>query len=113
MLAIACPAIAHADLDAAGQREVQALLDFVSRSHCTFIRNGKAYGAEQARSHLQYKLDYLVQRHKVSSAEEFIERAGTESSFSGQPYRVNCEGNEEPSADWLMQELHRLRAAAP
>jgi hypothetical protein len=113
MLGMAWPAMAHADLDATGQREVQALLDFVGRSHCTFIRNGKAYGAEQARSHLEYKLDYLVQRHKVNSAEEFIERAGTESSFSGKPYQVNCDGTEQPSADWLMQELHRLRTAAP
>lgn len=110
---IACTTVAHADLDAAGQREVQALLDFVGHSHCTFIRNGKAYDAEAARSHLEYKFNYLLERHRVNSAEEFIQRAGTESSFSGKPYRVNCGGNERPSAEWLMQELHRLRAAAP
>ncbi|WP_236585267.1 DUF5329 domain-containing protein [Dyella sp. EPa41] len=109
----ACAATAHADLDATGQREVQALLAFVGSSHCTFIRNGKAYDAEAARNHLQYKLDYLVQRHKVNSAEEFIERAGTDSSFSGKPYRVNCDGTERLSADWLREELQRLRATPP
>jgi len=113
VIGAACTATAHADLDAMGQREVQALLAFVGSSHCTFIRNGKAYDADAARSHLEYKLDYLLRRHKVNSAEEFIERAGTESSFSGKPYRVNCDGVERPSADWLMEELQRLRAMPP
>jgi hypothetical protein len=112
-LCIGYPTVVRADLDAASQREVQALLAFVGSSHCTFIRNGKAYGADQARSHLEYKLNYLVQRHKVNSAEEFIERAGTESSFSGEPYRVNCDDKERLSADWLMEELHRLRVSSP
>ncbi|WP_172461919.1 DUF5329 domain-containing protein [Dyella jiangningensis] len=110
---VVCPTVARADLDAIGQREVQALLAFVGSSHCTFIRNGKAYGADQARSHLEYKLNYLLQRHRVNSAEEFIERAGTESSFSGKPYRVDCDGRERPSADWLMEELHRMRTPGP
>ena len=44
-----------------------------------------------------------------NSAEDFIERAATQSSFSGRPYLVNCGGNERPSADWLKEELHLLR----
>lgn len=102
---------AHAGLDAQGQREVDALLAFVGNSHCTFIRNGKSYDAADAQSHLAHKLNYLLQRGKVNSAEEFIERAGTESSFSGKPYLVNCDGTERPSADWLKEALRHLREA--
>lgn len=47
-----------------------------------------------------------------NSAEDFIERAATQSSFSGRPYLVNCGGNERPSADWLKEELHLLRGGA-
>lgn len=105
--------VAYAGLDAQGQREVDALLAFVGSSHCTFIRNGKSYDAADAQSHLAFKLNYLVQRDKVNSADEFIELAGTASSFSGKPYLVNCDGTERPSADWLKEELRHLREAQP
>lgn len=107
------PVAAQAELDAQGQREVAALLAFIGQSPCTFIRNGKSYSAADAKSHLESKLHYLQQRNQVNSAEEFIDRAGTESSLSGQPYRVNCGGEERLSADWLKDELRVLRQAQP
>jgi hypothetical protein len=103
----------HAALDATAQREVNALLAFVGNSHCTFIRNGSSYSATQAQAHLQDKLDYLLRKDRVNSAEQFIERAGSESSFSGKPYKVNCDGKEQLSADWLKAELQRLRQSQP
>lgn len=106
-------AVSHAQLDARGEREVAALLNFVGDSHCTFIRNGKAYGAADARSHLQYKLNYLLKANEVASAEDFIAKAATESSMSGKPYRVDCDGVERLSADWLGEELRHLREAQP
>ncbi len=104
---------AHAGLDAQGQREVAALLSFVGQSHCSFIRNGKSYSAADAKNHLELKLNYLLERDKVNSAEEFIDRAGTVSSFSGRPYLVNCGGADRPSADWLKEELQLLRRTQP
>ena len=104
---------AHAALDATGHREVSALLAFVGSSRCTFIRNGSVYSATQAQAHLQQKLDYLLRKDMVNSAEQFIERAGSESSFSGKPYKVNCDGKEQLSADWLRDELQRLRQVQP
>ena len=100
---------AQAALDANAQREVSALLAFVGNSHCTFIRNGSSYSSTQAQAHLQDKLDYLLRKDRVNSAEEFIERAASESSLSGKPYKVNCDGREQLSADWLKDELQRLR----
>ncbi|MGH6952508.1 MAG: DUF5329 family protein [Vitreimonas sp.] len=45
--------------------------------------------------------------------EDFIARAATESSFSGQTYSVNCAGQTQPSASWLKQELQRIRQSQP
>ncbi|WP_266183547.1 DUF5329 domain-containing protein [Dyella humicola] len=104
---------AYAALDATGQREVAALLTFVGNSHCTFIRNGSSYSGVAARAHLQSKLEYLEHRDQINSAEEFIARAASTSSFSGKPYKVNCDGKEQLSADWLTEELLRLRQAEP
>ncbi|MFK2916749.1 DUF5329 domain-containing protein [Dyella koreensis] len=100
---------AQAALDAKGQQEVRALLAFVGASHCTFIRNGSSYSATEAQAHMQQKLDYLLRKDRVNSAEEFIERAGSESSMSGKPYKVSCDGKEQLSGDWLREELERLR----
>ena len=104
---------ARAALDATGQREVQALLAFVGASHCTFIRNGSSYAAADAQAHLQNKLDYLERRNLVNSAEDFIKQAASQSSLSGKPYKVNCDGQERLSADWLGEELQHLRQAQP
>jgi hypothetical protein len=50
----------------------------------------------------------------VASAEQFIERAATRSSVSGEAYWVRC-GSAPPqlSAVWLGAQLQALRAAAP
>jgi hypothetical protein len=111
--AMGLSANAQAALDVTAQREVHALLAFVGNSHCSFIRNGSVYSSTQAQAHLQQKLDYLLRKDMVNSAEQFIERAGSESSFSGKPYKVNCDGREQLSADWLKTELQRLRHAQP
>lgn len=104
---------AYATPDARAQQEIAALLAFVGQSHCDFIRNGKSYGAEQAQSHLTDKLHYLLRADKVNSAEEFIDRAGTQSSLSGEPYLVVCDGRQQTSAAWLKDELQRLRQGEP
>ncbi|MDR3447424.1 DUF5329 domain-containing protein [Dyella sp.] len=101
----------RAQSDDASQREITALLSFVAHSPCTFIRNGTAYPATQAEGHLEDKLHYLQRKDKVHSAEDFIQLAATESSISGKPYLVRCDGKEQPSADWLNEELRRLRNA--
>lgn len=100
---------AEAALNAQGQQEVAELLAFVESSGCTFIRNGDAHAPADARAHLQKKLDYLNDKGLVDSAEDFIARAATESSFSGTAYQVDCQGKKQLSADWLNSELQRLR----
>ena len=104
------PAGAGRALPQASQ-EIGRLLSFVEDSGCTFIRNGSEYPAAEARAHLQKKLDYLERRDLVASSEDFIERAATQSSLSGKPYQVRCATQTRNSADWLNQELRRLRQA--
>ncbi|MCP1623897.1 DUF5329 domain-containing protein [Pseudomonas nitroreducens] len=100
---------AQAAVDAKAQREITQLLDFVEHSGCQFIRNGSAYPAAEARAHLQKKLDYLENKDMVSSAEDFIERAATKSSMSGQRYQMDCPAGKQDASAWLNDELKRLR----
>jgi hypothetical protein len=92
-------------------QEISHLLTFVADSGCTYVRNGKQYDAAKAREHIERKYEYL--RDRISTTEQFIKYAATESSTSGQPYTVICSGQEEPSADWLSRELARYRATTP
>lgn len=109
LLASSLPALAAPSPQAS--QEIGRLLSFVEDSGCTFIRNGSEYPAAEARAHLQKKLDYLERKDLVASSEDFIERAATQSSLSGKPYQVRCATQTRNSADWLNQELRRLRQA--
>ena len=103
-----------APLPPAARTEIDALLSRLETSGCEFNRNGTWYPAGEARGHLLRKLKYLEDRGQVSSAEQFIERAASGSSMSGDPYLVRC-GNGAPvqSATWLRSQLQTLRAAGP
>ena len=94
----------------AAQQEIGILLNSVGKSQCEFYRNGQWQGAAMARSHLQRKYDYLLRKEMVSTAEEFIERAGSGSSMSGKSYQIRCGAGEAvPSAQWLSTRLQAYR----
>ena len=117
LLAICFAAQLAAALDETARREIDYLLTRLESSDCRFFRNGKWYGAKRARRHLEKKLAWLAKRDLVASAEQFIERAATKSSNSGEAYRVHCGDAADvpdtavPSAVWLMNELTRYRQA--
>lgn len=100
-----------AELSGAAQKEITLLLDRIEASNCSFGRNGDWYPPAEARKHLQMKLDYMVKRNMLGTAEEFISKAATASSVSGQPYQIRC-GIQAPvpSATWLTAELKRIRS---
>jgi hypothetical protein len=88
--------------------EIAHLLEFVAKSPCTFIRNGKAYPAAEARVHLERK--YAVLKDRIRTAEDFIDLAASRSSVSGDPYRIRCSpGQEQETSAWLRWELLRFR----
>jgi Spy/CpxP family protein refolding chaperone len=92
--------------------EVNFLLGFVEGSGCDFQRNGSWHTAHEAQVHLRDKFNYLAARNHLETTEQFIEGAATESSLTGRPYMVRCNGAPIISSNrWLNDELLRFRKA--
>ncbi len=93
------------------QAEIQYLLDFVEISGCEFYRNGSWYHSQQAREHLQAKLEYLSARKRIHTAEDFIQLAASKSSMSGKPYEIRCgKCTASAASSWLAGVLSRYRS---
>ena len=96
----------------AARAEIGGLLGRLETSRCEFQRNGTWHNAADAKSHLLVKLNYLEERGMVASTEQFIERAASQSSLSGQPYQVRCANAAPvPSRTWLLSQLQLMRSA--
>jgi hypothetical protein len=102
--------VARAAAPAAAQVEIEYLLQYVGMSGCEFYRNGSWYDGARAQAHLRGKYDYLAARNRIASAEDFIDKAATKSSFSGQAYKIRCVGQAEVESNpWLREVLARYR----
>ena len=113
VIALASQHVVAGDLPPSTRAEIDHLLAYLEQSGCRFERNGKWHDSAEARAHMERKLRWLEKRDLVATTEQFIERAATESSRSGKPYRVQCEPQEPvASAAWFAAELARWRAAA-
>ena len=95
----------HAEADA--DTEIRALIQAVAESECEFNRNGSLYSAETAAEHLELK--YARGKRYADSAEAFIERLASKSSWSGKPYQMICDGQTQPTGDWLTATLEDIR----
>jgi len=104
-LLLAFPGAAFAD--AVDETEIVYLLDFVAASGCIFVRNGDEHNAADAADHLRLK--YGRGKRYVDSAEDFIDFLATESSWSGEPYTIICDGVSQASAQWLYRALSDYR----
>ena len=94
--------------------EIQHLLDYLGKSGCQFFRNGSWHSSADARDHVQKKYAALLDRGMVKSTEDFIARAASESSVSGEAYQVRCAGSGAvTTAKWLEAELARYRKLRP
>jgi len=92
------------------QIEVNFLLGYVEGSSCEFYRNGSWHDSKEAQAHLRDKYKWLVLRGLINTTDDFIERAATKSSLSGNPYEVRCNGGAlVTSNQWLHNELARFR----
>jgi Family of unknown function (DUF5329) len=95
------------------KQEIAHLFSVLESSNCQFNRNGMWYSAKEAAGHLQAKYRYLQDKDLVSSAEKFIDRAATESSFSGKAYQIKCADNvSQASKPWFQAALVKYRNAA-
>jgi hypothetical protein len=90
--------------------EVMHLLAFVQQSTCEFNRNDTWHSGLEARQHLEMKYDSLVIRGSISKAEDFVDKAASNSSLSGRDYQIRCRnGKTISSSQWLSAELRRYR----
>ena len=85
--ALPLAALAEKPTPAASQ-EIEHLITNLKASGCEFQRNGSWYDSAKAADHLRSKYDYLLKKGWVATPEDFIARAGTESSMSHKPYQV-------------------------
>jgi len=105
-------AAAHAAPTPAAKIEIEYLLSAVASSDCRFYRNGTWYDARSAAAHLRGKYESLAARGLIGGADDFIDRAATKSSLSGQDYAIKCEGAAEMSSrQWLTNLLVAYRAS--
>lgn len=114
LLATLVPVLVQAAPPEKARREIDRLIVALGSSGCEFQRNGRWYPANEAQAHLRRKYEYLVKRDLVDTPEQFIERAGSQSSMSGKAYAVRCPGKAAvPSSQWLGARLSEIRHAAP
>ena len=108
------PALGAALPNATAQREIDGLLRAVGTSGCQFLRGGTAHPAADAQRHLHKKYEYMATRNMLASAEDFIDKAATGSSISGEPYAIQC-GQAAPvrSDEWLRARLQLIRQPPP
>jgi hypothetical protein len=102
-------AISHTD-PAQAPKEIEHLLEFVANSGCTFHRNGSDHDSVDAADHMRLK--YSRGKRYADTAEHFIDRLASKSSWTGKPYMVTCSNQTEPSGEWLNRELNHYRAAS-
>ena len=103
-----------AQLTPSAQREITGLLQAVGTSGCHFIRGGTAYSATEAQEHLSKKYEYMAARDMLASTEDFISKAATRSSMSGEAYAIRCgEAPAQKSEEWMKARLKAMRQPAP
>ena len=90
------------------ETKIRSLIHAVRESGCDFDRNGTLYTADRAAEHLELK--YARGKRYAGSAEAFIERLATGSSWSGEPYWMICDGDKTLAAEWLGKRLESSRA---
>ena len=111
LAALVLAPVARADPPTSVQVEVNFLLGYIDGSGCEFYRNGTWHTSQVAQAHLRDKYNYLAARNMINTTEQFIERAATQSSLSGQAYEVRCSGGAAVSSNqWMREKLAHFRA---
>jgi hypothetical protein len=105
--------VALAEPPAIMQQEINYLIRHIGDSGCEFKRNGLwNNNSKTAEAHVRGKYDFLVKLGMIDTTKDFIDKAATESSVSGEPYEIRCGGDlPMPSSVWLRNELARYRAS--
>jgi hypothetical protein len=109
-LALYIAPVARAAPPSVAENEINHLLGLIEQSGCEFFRNGTWYDAQRAQVHLRAKYDALAANNQIKSADDFIEKAASKSSMSGQPYQIRCgDGAVMSTNQWFNEALARYR----
>jgi Family of unknown function (DUF5329) len=103
---------ASAEVSPNARQEISYLFTHLKSSGCEFNRNGSWYKADAAADHLNQKYEYLLDKGYISTTEDFIARAASESSMSHKAYIVKCSGTDTKSAAWFKDALKKYRSEA-
>lgn len=104
------PAISSANPPPSAEREIEHLLNYITGSDVTFLRNGDSHQAGEAAEHIRKKYDYYL--NKVFTAEDFIRLSATKSALSGKVYYIKLsDGTRTSNSEWLLAELKSYRQA--
>jgi hypothetical protein len=96
--------------------EIKYLKQYIKSSQCMFTRNGDTYAAPKALEHIEKKYQYY--KNDITSAERFIEKSASKSTFSGKAYSVTCPAGHKQSGHskqnlsskvWLLRALNEYR----
>ena len=91
------------------ERSVRYLMNYVSSSGLTFIRNGDPHTASEAAEHMGKKYEHF--KSEIKTPEDFIALCASNSLMTGKPYQVIDEkGKKMTTADWLRNVLAAYRA---
>lgn len=97
-------------LSESSKAEIQALLAEIKGSSLRFGHDGDEHSAYNYYVRLYGK--YEAYKDALTSAEDFINRAGTK-TVGGEPYyAILKSGEKQPLKDWLTERLKQLRAQA-
>ena len=89
------------------QKRIEYLFTQIQISGLKFVRNGVEYSPSKAVMHLKYKLSRSG--GMIKTAEDFIRRIASKSSFSGKLYYIKMpDGKQVPSGDWLFRKLRKF-----
>lgn len=92
-------------------QKIKCLLEAVERSNGVFIRNGSKHTSLMARQHLESKYNkatktsWPFRKAKKVSAQQFIEKLASRSSFSGKNYQIIVGQKTLTTGQWLREQL--------
>ncbi|WP_284296550.1 DUF5329 domain-containing protein [Thalassotalea loyana] len=104
-----CSQVVFAEEKEIASQEIEYLISTVEKSGCRFHRNGDSHDATRAADHLRLKL----RRGKkyADSAEHFIERLASKSSWTGKAYHLECQPGQLVEVEtWMLDKLSVYRA---
>lgn len=101
-----------AEVSGNAKQEISHLFSHLKSSGCEFNRNGSWYTADAAVTHLNNKYEYLLGKNLITTTEDFIDRAASQSTMSHIAYIVKCGDKETKSAVWFNEELTKFRISS-